>query len=120
MRGIGPESIPLRDEFSIVEGRMFAFGTNEVIVGRGAKGQFVNLNLGDTIVSGQNRWNVVGVFEANGGVSETEIWIDARTLQGAYSRGNNYNRCSRGSTPRFSDEFREWRRRTHSATVDPP
>ena len=29
----------VRDEFSIVEGRMFEFGTNEVVVGRGASGQ---------------------------------------------------------------------------------
>ena len=85
-----PESIPLRNEFSIVEGRMFKFGTNEVIAGRGAKGQFVNLNVGDTVVSGQNRWDVVGIFESDGGVAETEIWIDARTLQGAYRRGNTY------------------------------
>ena len=52
MRGIEPESMPLRKEFSIVEGRMFQFGTNEVIVGRGANGQFVDLNVGDTIVVG--------------------------------------------------------------------
>ena len=41
MRGIEPESMPMREEVSIVEGRMFQFGTNEVIVGRGASGQFV-------------------------------------------------------------------------------
>jgi putative ABC transport system permease protein len=109
VRGIGPESIPLRDEFSIVEGRMLAFGTNEVIVGRGAKGQFVNLNLGDTIASGQNRWNVVGVFESNGGVAETEIWIDARTLQGAYRRGNTYQSLLARLESRDSfDAFRDW------------
>ena len=41
MRGIEPTAMPVRDEVSIVEGRMFQFGTNEVIVGRGASGQFV-------------------------------------------------------------------------------
>ena len=30
------------------------------------------------------------MFEADGGVAETEIWSDARTLQGAYRRGNTY------------------------------
>ena len=69
---------------------MFQFGTNEVIAGRGAKGQFVNLNVGDTVVSGQNGGTVVGIFEADGGVAETEVWCDARTLQGAYRRGNTY------------------------------
>ena len=66
------------------------FGTNEVIVGRGASGQFAGLDLGQTITSGQNTWQVVGIFEADGGVAETEIWCDARVLQGAYRRGNSF------------------------------
>jgi putative ABC transport system permease protein len=90
MRGIEPTGMPVRDEVSIVEGRMFRFGTTEVIVGRAASGQFINMRVGDEIVSGQNRWQVVGVFEADGGVAETEIWTDVRTLQGAYRRGNTY------------------------------
>jgi len=90
VRGISAESIPMRREFSMVGGRMFGFGTNEVIAGRAASGQFLNLKVGDTVVSGQNRWNVVGIFETDGGVAETEIWIDARVLQGAYRRGNTY------------------------------
>ena len=90
MRGIEPAGMSAREELSIVQGRMFEFGTNEVIVGRGASGQFVGLNVGDTIVSGQNRWNVVGMFEADGAVAETEIWTDARGLQGSYRRGNTF------------------------------
>lgn len=90
MRGIEPAGLTVREELSLVEGRMFQFGTNEVIVGRGANRQFVGLDVGDTIVSGQNRWAVVGVFEADGAVAETEIWCDARTLQGVYRRGNSY------------------------------
>jgi putative ABC transport system permease protein len=90
MRGIEPQGLKAREEVAIVEGRMFEFGTNEVVVGRGAKGQFVRTNVGDTIDSGQNQWKVVGVFEADGGVAETEIWTDARTLQGVYQRGNTF------------------------------
>ena len=90
MRGIEPTGMRVREEVSLIEGRMFEFGTNEVIVGRGASGQFANLEVGNEIVSGQNRWQVVGVFEADGGVAESEIWCDARSLQGAYRRGNSY------------------------------
>jgi putative ABC transport system permease protein len=90
MRGIEPAGAPMREEVSIVAGRMFQFGTTEVIVGRAASDQFVNMRLGDTIVSGQNRWPVVGIFEADGGVAETEVWADARTLQAAYRRANIY------------------------------
>jgi putative ABC transport system permease protein len=109
VRGIEPASMTLREEASIVEGRMFRFGTTEVIVGRGAQGQFVSLNVGDTIVSGQNRWEVVGVFEADGAVAETEIWIDSRTLQGAYRRGNSYQSVLARLDSRDSyDAFRDW------------
>ena len=109
VRGIVPESVTLRKEFSIVEGRMLQFGTDEVIAGRGASGQFVNLNVGETIVSGQNRWQVVGIFEADGGVPETEIWIDARTLQGAYRRGNTYQSLLAQLDSRDAyGAFRDW------------
>jgi putative ABC transport system permease protein len=90
MRGVGPEASEVRAEFSLVAGRMLTFGTNEVIVGRAAAGQFAGLDVGAEIRSGQTTWQVVGVFETGGSVSETEVWCDARTLQGAYRRGNSY------------------------------
>jgi putative ABC transport system permease protein len=109
MRGIEPAAIPLRKEVSLVEGRMFQFGTNEVIAGRGAAGQFMHLTVGETIVSGQNRWQVVGIFEADGAVAETEVWCDARTLQGAYRRGNTYQSVLAGLESAESfDTFRDW------------
>src|SRR5687767_13499784 len=109
MRGIEETGLPVREEVSIVEGRMFQFGTDEVVVGRGARGQFVGTEVGNTIVSGQNRWRVVGVFEADGGVAETEIWADARTLQGAYRRGNTYQSLlARLDSAESLDTFRDW------------
>ena len=90
LRGIEPTAMQVREEVSLVEGRMLTFGTNEVVVGRGARGQFAGLTVGNTVVTGQDTWQVVGVFEADGGVAETEIWADARTLQGVYRRGNSY------------------------------
>jgi putative ABC transport system permease protein len=109
MRGIEPAGVPARELVSIVEGRMFEFGTNEVIVGQAASREFVNLRVGDTIASGQNRWPIVGIFQANGGVVETEVWGDARTLQGAYRRGNTYQSVlvQLDSTDAF-DAFRDW------------
>ena len=109
MRGIEPTGMTVRPEVSIVEGRMFTFGTNEVIAGRGANGQFMNLAVGDVVVSGQNRWEVVGLFEADGGVAETEVWCDARTLQGAYRRGNSYQSLlAQLESPDTFDTFRDW------------
>jgi putative ABC transport system permease protein len=34
---------------------------------------------------------VVGVFESDGSVAETEIWCDAHILQGVYGNVNNFN-----------------------------
>ena len=109
MRGIEPETLRVRDEVSIVEGRMFQFGTNEVVVGRGANGQFAGLTVGNELKSGQLTWKVVGVFEGDGGVAETEIWVDAKVLQGAYRRGNSYQTVlARLESSDAFDTFRDW------------
>ena len=109
MRGIEPPGTTLREEFSIAEGRMFNFGTNEVIVGRGATVNFKGLTVGSTIVSGQSRWEVVGMFETDGSVAETEIWCDARTLQGVYRRGNTYQSLlARLDSSESFNTFRDW------------
>jgi putative ABC transport system permease protein len=109
MRGIEPTALQVRDEVSIVEGRMLQFGTNQVVVGRGASRQFAGLTLGSEIVSGQNRWTVVGIFEGDGGVVETEIWCDARVLQGAYRRGNTFQTVlARLESTSSFDTFRDW------------
>jgi putative ABC transport system permease protein len=109
MRGVDRTALLVRDEVSFIEGRMFEFGTNEIVVGRGATAQFAGLTLGTEVKSGQNTWKVVGVFEADGGVAETEIWVDARVLQGAYRRGNTYQTVlvRLDSSESFA-AFRDW------------
>jgi len=109
MRGIEPTVMKVRTDASLVAGRMLEFGTNEVIVGRGANNQFVGLNVGDELRSGQQSWKIVGLFEQDGGVSETEIWCDARTLQGAYRRGNSYQSVlARLEGAGSFDAFKDW------------
>lgn len=109
MRGIDSTAMKVREEARIIQGRMLEFGTNEVVVGRGANVNFAGLTVGNEIKSGQNTWKVVGVFEANGGIAETEIWCDARVLQGVYRRGNSYQTVlvRLDSTGTF-DTFRDW------------
>jgi putative ABC transport system permease protein len=52
---------------------------------------------------------VVGVFSAGGGVAETEIWVDARVLQGVYNRGNSYQTVlARLDSADSFDTFRDW------------
>ena len=89
-RGVQPGAFDVRNGVQLVEGRLFEEGKNEILVGRSAQQEFVGLETGTTIRFGQSTWDVVGVFEANGSVSESELWTDVRVLQGAYRRGNSF------------------------------
>ena len=89
-RGVGTRAFDVRDATRLVAGRMFEPGKNELIVGRAAQSEFAGLDLGATIRFGRTDWQVVGVFEAGGGVAESELWTDIRVLQGAYRRGNSF------------------------------
>jgi len=90
LRGIQASAFDVRQNVELVEGRMFETGKNEMIVGRAAQREFKGLDLGATIQLGRVGWSVVGVFEAGGSVSESEIWTDVRVLQGAYRRGTSF------------------------------
>ena len=88
-RGVTARAPGVREGFRIVAGRMFESGKDEVIVGRGAFAQFGNVDLGRVVTWGSHQWRVVGVFEAGGSVSESEVWTDLTVLQGVYRRGNS-------------------------------
>ena len=90
LRGIEPAALDVRDEVSIVSGRMFRSGTNEIVVGESAARQFTGLDLGSEQRWGESTWTVVGIFEAGGTIAESEIWCDARVLQPAYRRGDSF------------------------------
>ncbi|MEX2500412.1 MAG: ABC transporter permease [Wenzhouxiangellaceae bacterium] len=90
MRGVGPDGPSVRTGFEIIEGRVFSPGRKELVVGVGAAGQFVGLEVGNTLEFGTERWDVVGIFET-GGAADSELWTDAPVLQGAYRRGNSYS-----------------------------
>ena len=90
LRGVSPAALRVRPEIRIVEGRMFQAGTSEIVVGRAASRQFQNLDVGTSVRWGENTWTVVGIFEGAGGAAESELWADARVVQGAYRRGNSY------------------------------
>ena len=90
LRGVEAAAPDVRDHLKIEDGRMFEWGKNEVIVGKGAQLEFAGLSVGSKIKVGQAEWPVVGVFTAGGGVSESEIWTDAKVLQAAYHRGDTF------------------------------
>jgi putative ABC transport system permease protein len=94
LRGVEGAAIEVRDNLKIIEGKMFTGGKNEVIVGAGAVREFAGLEVGSKIKVGRETWPVVGIFSANGGIAESEIWTDAKVLQGAYNRGDSFQSVS--------------------------
>lgn len=90
LRGIGQRGAELRKDIKISAGRMFRSGTNEILVGKGLLKEFDGLDLGSTVNFGTTRWTVVGVFEAGGGVFESEIWADLPIVQSMFRRENQF------------------------------
>ncbi len=108
LRGVEPPTFDVRNEVRIIRGEPFKWGRNEVIVGRGAQLEFSGLDIGSELKFGQSNWKVVGIFEANGGLEESEIWCDAAVLAPAYRRGPTYQTllvklASAGNFQRFKD-----------------
>jgi putative ABC transport system permease protein len=89
LRGVEQAAFEIRDPIEMVAGRRFATGRNEVIVGAGAARAFAGLEVGSQLKVGQNVWEVVGIFTADGGIAESEIWADTAVLQPAYNRIDN-------------------------------
>ncbi|MGA2683653.1 MAG: ABC transporter permease [Verrucomicrobiota bacterium] len=108
LRGVEPAALLVRDNLKIIQGRMFNWGKDEVIVGQGAAQEFAGLDVGSTIKVGRYQWPVVGIFSANGGAAESEIWSDAKILQDAYNRGNSFQSVSvRLNSPAAFQAFKD-------------
>lgn len=88
LRGIGQEGASVRKGIRIVEGRMFNPGANEIVVGKGLLREFQGFEIGKTVSFSASRWTVVGVFEADGSVFESEIWADLPVVQSLFNRNN--------------------------------
>ncbi len=90
LRGVEQGAFDVRGNIKMEAGRRFATGRNEVMVGAGAARAFGGLDIGKQIKVGQNVWDIVGIFTANGGLAESEIWTDTAVLQPAYHRNSSF------------------------------
>jgi putative ABC transport system permease protein len=67
---------------------MFSPGSNEIVVGKALIREFQGFDLGQTVKFGTSQWTVVGLFEAEGSVFESEIWADLAVVQSLFRRNN--------------------------------
>lgn len=90
-RGITPAAYRVRQNFKLLEGRRVNTGLNEILVGRRAQSQFEGLQVGNRLRLMGTDWTVVGVFEENGGMSESELWVDLPMLQALLPWGEEHH-----------------------------
>lgn len=90
-RGITPAAYRVRQNFKLLEGRRVNTGLNEILVGRRAQSQFEGLQVGNRLRLMGTDWTVVGVFEDNGGMSESELWVDLPMVQALLPWGEEYH-----------------------------
>lgn len=80
-----------RRTFHMIAGRQFTPGLHELIVGKAAQARFKHLGVGDTVKLRATPWQVVGVYEDAGSVSESAVLADADTILAAFNRTTYQN-----------------------------
>jgi len=73
-RGVTMRAFEVRRNVHLTEGRMFAPGRDEVIIGASIAPSLGHSAVGDTIRFGGRGWLVTGHFSAGGSAFESEIW----------------------------------------------
>ena len=86
LRGVTPDAFKVRTGIKLVEGRMFAPGLFEIIVGKKISHRVNGLNIGDTVRVQRKEFKVVGLFTADGSSFESEMWGDYNALGPAVGR----------------------------------
>ena len=86
IRGIGANSLALRPQVKLVEGRMPKPGLSEVIAGRSIAERFKGGGIDETLRFGMRDWRIVGIFDAGNTGFNSEIWGDADQLMQAFRR----------------------------------
>jgi putative ABC transport system permease protein len=89
LRGVGAQELSVRPEIRLIEGRMFQPSVNELIVGKAARAQFKDMEIGTHIATRTATWVVVGTFTSNGDAHESELMADANTVMSS-DNGSTY------------------------------
>jgi putative ABC transport system permease protein len=88
LRGVGANVLQVRPEAHIVEGRMFAAGLRELVIGQALAGQFTGLSVGNEVELSGVTWRVVGVVSDGGSARESEAWGDVEVVMTAYNQSS--------------------------------
>ena len=86
IRGVSEESLAMRPQVKLVEGRMPRPSSSEIIAGESVSRRFKGAGIGETLRFGMRDWTVVGIFDAGSTGFSSEIWGDVDQLMQAFRR----------------------------------
>lgn len=86
IRGISEQSLLLRPQATLVEGRMPKMGSSEIIAGESIARRFKGCGIGEKLYFAMRDWTVVGIFRAGNTGFNSEIWGDVDQLMQAFRR----------------------------------
>ena len=118
LRGFGPKGFLLRPEFRLVSGRLFRFGTRELIVGVDAKTQFKGMNVGDKVILPDGEWPIVGSF-TTGDLLDGQLVGDTETVMKAIRRPAYNSILVRLASVNAFDSFKRALTTNPALAVDP-
>ncbi len=86
IRGVTKNSLFLRPQVKLLEGRMPRPGSSEIVAGQSIAKRFKGGGVGETLRFAMRDWTVVGVFDAGNTGFSSEIWGDVVQLMQAFRR----------------------------------
>jgi len=86
IRGIDEQSMAMRPQVRLTEGRMPRRGSAEILAGASVAQRFSGAGIGETLRFGMRDWTVVGIFDAGSTGFSSEIWGDADQLMQTFHR----------------------------------
>jgi putative ABC transport system permease protein len=86
VRGVSPEALQLRPQVKLIDGRWFAFGTQEIVLGKSIAKRFQQCELGQEVRFGDASWKIVGYVDGQGTAFDSEIWGDVDQMGAAFGR----------------------------------
>lgn len=90
LRGMDENSLFLRPQIKLVEGRLPRMGSTEIIVGTSIARRFKDIGIDEKLCCGMRDWNIVGIFDAGSTGFSSEIWGDEDQFMQAFRR-NGYS-----------------------------
>jgi putative ABC transport system permease protein len=86
VRGVYPIALEVHP-VQLPEGRLFATGQHEVVLGKALIGRFVGAVLGGRMSFADQDWTVVGIADHGGSALDSEIWGDIEVFAPTFKRG---------------------------------